>query len=340
MWNLDNLQLNKYIKWSDHVRFWIDYMRLNFYMWLTLFDKKIEQLNITNSNISHDWIYTYTRTQTPNWMALKVSVSYNDTAIPIMFYSHLQGRVINPLAKKNTIYPQSRLDFYWAFYRLQEIWFLDKNYIEKFLSDNTFEDPTITRIDYAVDLFYLYKKFLPNQQELFLKINQSSKQLNYWKQNNPESWSVWTKSSQKYFVRMYDKLLDSSNKWKFMYYWDYFRYTSVHRFEVQFMNHFCKWFTYSRIDDLIFKVEACLHINKEKYDWNMFYKYSDKYDINDFNKVRHVKALVNKWVKFAKAWLNPYELLYNWISLDWKIDKEVHYNYLEDFLKILPIKRI
>ena len=201
------------------------------------------------------------------------------------------------------------------------------------------EDPWITRIDYAVDLFYNKDTILVSRNKMFKSINKSSNIRDFGNWRKAESWSLGSKSSKRVFIRMYDKLLDTQWKWKYSYYKDYYKFRDVHRFEVQYMAHFTRWFTLSWLDMLLVKIRSSLQITKEVYNWLMFYQYSVNNDINDFNRLAHTKVYVTKAKKFYNAWLNPYTMIYTGFIQDQEINKDKHFDYIEEFLKILPVKR-
>jgi len=325
MSNLANLKNVNFLKNADRIRYGIDYLRLNFTQPITFFTRKMSCLVANSDTIVEDW-RTYTKIPLSSWLCVIVTYSYNGVAVPIMLYNVFWW---------NKIYKKfARLDFYWSFFRLIESWEFEKDYFFTYVQNLTDENPTISRIDYCYDLFYNEKTKIPTPKKLLKEINDSSKiyeiKKGYWL----ESWSVGSKTNKRYIVRMYDKLLDTSKKWKFFLYGDYLQYQSVHRFEVEFWPKFTRWYQLSQIWQLISKIQSFLGINNQTFDGLMFYKYTSKFELNEYNQTRFFKQYISKVKKIYDAWLNPYMVAYNWLLVhcQTKYDQELHKDLIKEVL--------
>lgn len=369
MGNLDKMDIRPHINKADNYRIWIDYLRFNFQYDIEYLENIKKHINTTNSNTFHDWQYTFLKMTTPTWEWLQILVSYNGQAIPIMSYIPLRVWLVNPLIQAPSYVPKNRLDFYWAFFRLQEVWELEDNFINDFIWKHSVEDPRITRIDYCVDLFYkkkrlwiislpelipwtesdyeLYKKDLKKYESSnrqvdmrtsWIRSNSSHSHYHhyYWKHEN--SWSVWNRKNKRYIIRCYDKLQDIIDKQKFWYYWDYFNWQSVHRIEVEFGASFTRWYFLSTLDFLVVKAKTVMKI-WIWFNWSLFYKYSRVSEINEFNKLNLTKIFIGKAKRFHLAWFNPYIMIYSAMINDQEVDKNKHMDDIDDFLKILPLKK-
>lgn len=341
--------------WVDVVRYGIDYLRLNFRESVPYLDKILDRLDWDNSNFYIDEVedFTYTKVFTTSWPAIICSLVYNDLPIPFFMYNRFYES-----SKGFTQWVYARLDFYGSYFRLEEIGVLPLWWRENFVYDISKEDPTITRIDYCVDLFYKKLKkslidpedLLPilknpiryeNNEPIYHKIFSFTNK--YWWLG---SWSVWKNWYKRVTFRMYDKLEDSSVKWKYFLYDDYFNWKSVHRMELQFWPSFTRWFTVSTFDLLLDKVWSIFQVSKVGFDWPLFYNYSWIDDITEFNQLHYTKQYVGRWRRFFESWINPYIILYKWLETYYNQEKnrlsnnDKHIKYLLEFLEELKVKWI
>ena len=318
----------------------IDYLRVNFKKSVPYFEWILKILNDTNSNSYYEEEYTLQKIVLPTWPSLFISYSYLGQAIPIGMYNILNKNDIN---KNNKIY--ARFDWYWSVFRLIEVGELSKNFFYDYLIFKTDENIWITRIDYRFDLFYKEEKEFPKVEDIFwANINKKTNIDRKWKGLDGLSWwSMGSKTSKRYFVRMYDKLLDIEAKNKFVLHGDFFQYKSVQRFEIQFWPSFTRWFTLNNFNYLLEKCRSLMGRTCE-FDWLTFYQYSTIHDLTDYNKLRLTKTFTNLWLKFANANISPYELLFHNLKEKTvfdgeKTNKEIyekqHKKYLKDFQNIL-----
>lgn len=334
MSNFKNAKLKEQLRKADVLRSGCDYLRLNFKNPIPFFDRILEQINTTNTNFVNIDGLTYEKLFLSSWPCLKVSTVSQEQAIPIFLFNLFWNWF-----SKNWYW---RLDFYGMFFRMFELGELLGDPIARvkwFLQDKTSENPLVTRYDFCYDLFYKNKTPLPKRQKFFKKdlltwdekINKKTKHYEIWAWNTRESWSLGSKSNKRYVIRMYDKVLDVSSKGKQWFYWDYFWYESVHRFEVQFGSHFCKPHTLEYLDVLVSKINVFFDVKQDFYDGLMFYQYNSSYDINDFNRLFFTKTFIGKAKKFINSGINPYMVLFDYFK-----DNEaryIHFPMCLEFMK-------
>lgn len=328
MGNIENLKLKSYLKSPEVLKTWLDYLRLSFTQKIDFFEKIFDKLNTTNSNFVIIDELTYEKLYLPTGASLKISVSVNGLSVPIMLYNKFWKWIIAS--------GYGRLDFYGMFFRLFELWDLQWSsidWIKTYVYGKTSEIPWLTRLDYCFDMFYLDKKIFPSYTEFFPKgsINKKTKIYEIWTWESKESRSVGSKSAKRYVIRMYNKLLDVSSKGKQRFYGDYFTFQAVHRFEIQFWPHFTRWFTLETLDLLIFKVNVFLWLTDKSFEGLMFYKYDNKHDVTEFNKLFFTKTFVGKAQKFINSWYDPYSILYDYMITN--VEKNIHYPMLYDMSK-------
>lgn len=323
MSNFKHLQLKKTLQGAEKVRTWLDYLRLNFKQKIDFFERLFVWLNTTNSNFIVQDSFTYEKINLPTGHALKISTVYNDIPVPIMLFQIFKSWCVS------TGY--GRLDFYGMFFRLVELGEIPSDYIQwikNFVYSKTSEVPQITRVDYCFDMFYSEFQVFQSYTKFFTEVNKSSKIYEISTGAWIQSRSVWSKTAKRYVIRMYDKLLDISSKWKQRFYGDYLKNKSVHRFEVQFWPHFCRWYYLNTMDQMMNKMNSFLWITEATFEWSMFYEYDNHFDINDFNKIFFTKMFNGKVQKFVNAGLNPYQVIYKYLSVN--CPKAVHYPFLFD----------
>lgn len=288
------------------IRYGIDYLRFNFMKSVPYLDRILNKLDYDNSNFAYDEDndFNYTKFKLSTGPALMISCSYDNKSVPIWMYNIFENWI------KKSVY--SRLDFYGSYFRLEELGFFPLGWYNSFIDDLTSEIPSITRIDYCVDLFYnsdeiLFKpkQVAPNclSSEIKYRVDTISK----WKET--QSWSIGSKSSKRNVLRMYDKLADLDSKQKFFLYQDYLEYKSVHRIEFQFGPNFTRWFFLDNLDILIQKITDKFNVSKVAFNGPMFYKYSSNHEINDYSRLFYTKQFTGRAEKFFYSNINPYRLL-------------------------------
>lgn len=283
------------------IRNGIDYLRLNFNKKIPYFDDYLKKLDYDNSNFAIDENdFLYTKISMSTWPALMISCVYNDEPVPIMLYNVFENGIKSKYA---------RLDFYWSYFRLEEVGFFHPQWYIGFLEELTTEDPTISRIDYCFDFFYDYKKNLPTAKALLWSVSADQVLYSFGRGDVVNSWAVGSKSSKRVVIRMYDKLQDISVKRKFNLYQDYLQYESVHRFEIQYWPSFTRWYSITTLDLLLAKVFWTFWISWFLNNNPLFYKYAPCLQITDYNKLYYTKQFVARAKKFFESNVNPFLVL-------------------------------
>lgn len=124
-----------------------------------------------------------------------------------------------------------RVNIYWAFFRLQEIWYIDYDFFTKLGID--LQETIITRYDYKIDCFWLDTCIDP-KLVIDWYYNSKASMKTFQEYSDKElisGWSFWfTKKegvrtkNKSVHIRCYDKVLDSNIKHKELLYQDYVRY--------------------------------------------------------------------------------------------------------------------
>lgn len=297
-------------KGAKNVRYGIDYLRFNFQQKIPYFDRILNSLDYDNSNIFFDENdFSYTKIPLTTWPALIISVSYENKPVPFMMYN-----VFTSWIKSS----YSRIDFYGAYFRFEEIGFFPLGWRSTFIKELTSENPTITRIDYCFDLFYDDLKLLPKPKEVLPTLKTKLKRWLYtfsngWKE---ESRASWRSSSKNIIVRMYDKLVDLDKKGKFFLYDDYQKWDTVHRFEVQFWPSFCRWYRLDTFDYLMWRIGSIFRISSLSDNSAFFYSYARNTKITDYSRLFYTKQFVWRSQKFFDSWINPYLILFEYNKIN------------------------
>jgi len=270
---------------------WIDYLRVKIpldfsFDFLNYFEQIICTIDDDNSNIFIDDSFVHTITWNkiylPTGVALIGSIVFRDISVPCFCYNDFH---VSNKALFNSFW---KFDFYWQYFRLLEIWFIDSDFNEFFF--NKFKNCQITRLDYKIDFFDYYKDKLFSS-DLLIKgaINTPWQEYNTWWYVN--SWRKWNKTSHTWLVRAYDKLRDINSKNKMGLYWDYLVFKNVFRLEFEFLNKWCYGFNLSDLDKLVLKCENFISfkpLNCEQY------KTYDKLDLtNELHKIKYIRTA--KW---------------------------------------------
>ena len=337
----------KLVDTSDLLNSWIDYLRVVLKTNLEYFDDILYSINTTNSNyyVNEEHWLTFTRLQLKTWACLMCHISFSWVPIPIIMYN------VFTTDQQDLLKSYWRLDLYWSFYRLLEIGSFSPDLLKNLLwtDYSVLMKSSVTRIDYKYDLFYqnyqtfptvdfLYKSRVNSQSfsidTEFVKSQRfTSQQIkNYYRWWSVTSWSAWSKDSKRILLRCYDKLLDVATKGKYFLYSDYFKYDRVIRIEFQLMNHFCKWFQYQEVDDLLNKFFNCLD---NDYQHSVFYSYDKKYSLDELShddRLRYFSDFWWRWFNLLKAWINPFIVLYESLIIkSWK-DSNIWKNHIDDML--------
>lgn len=331
---LGSFPLEEYSKLFNQVWFGCDYMRLCFNQDIEKFDSWLDNLDFDNSNI---WYYdfwditiNYQKIKVSLWVALHFSVSYSWVAVPVFQYVKFNKQT------RDLIWYSGKFDVYSSYYRLLELWFFSKNYVTYFIRAFSLEDPFITRYDFRIDFFNNYRHVDIPTPESLIDVHVQSK-LEVFKQGwIITNWSVWSKESWRYLMRLYNKKLDTNKKWKWILFSDYLCFESVHRLEYQFESAFCRWFHLSDLIKLEDKIYTSLNLHNN-FEGCLFYKYDSSKEINSYNKWSHIQRFKNQTNKFVKAWYNPFILMYDTIVSLYGLDSaDDYFTYFLEIYDFMP----
>lgn len=307
---LSSFDIQKYSESFDQIWFWCDYFRLVYSNPIDKFEYYFNLLDYDNSNfwfVEYWWFtLTYQKIPTSIWSWLTFSIEYSWVSVPIFQFVRFNKQT------KEMLWYYWKIDIYSAFYRLVDLWYLKKYFVHEYLISLSWENPLITRYDFRIDYFNKYwDVFIPLPEDVLSVSTQSRVEVHkrWWLITN--RW-VWSKKSWKYYIRLYDKKIDTDSKWKWILYTDYLCYSSVHRFEIQFQSAFCRWFHLSDLIKLEDKIYTTLWLST-LYDWIQFYTYDSSKEINEYNKWSHIQRFNNQTKKFVNAWYNPFVLMYDTI---------------------------
>lgn len=325
---LTSVNLKYLQKKYDMISVGCDYLRCSFINSSDYIQEKIDLLDYDNSNYWIDDIggfdFTFQKAPTPIWTSLTFSCSFNDVSVPCFQFVKFNNETFNITWK------YWKLDFYWSFCRLVEIWFFPNSLFLDVKNKISEENPKITRYDFKIDFFSDKKLSIPDVNDILILHSQSNYDPHYvWFEITNRL--VWSKSNWKYAIRFYDKLLDTNLKNKFFLYQDYFKFKSVHRLEFELQRNFLKWFTfYDFYDWLIFD-----HIKKVLgfdwfFDWQLFYEYDQSYIIQEKDRVKYLKRFDTSCIRLSKNKINP--LIQCFMSLYEWLDDEDFDNQLFEFI--------
>lgn len=334
MWIVTDLKKFDILTLSpNRIRYGCDYLRFNFLKQIPYLDRILTTLDYDNSNFMYDEEneLQYTKLKLTTGPCILISVSYDNQPVPIGLYNVFTNGI-------KSVY--SRLDFYWSYFRLEEMWYFPLGWYDNYIDSLTPEIPSITRVDYALDLFYKEKEVsLPKPKKICpnsLASDIKYKIMSVNRGRDSESWAIWSKSSKRNLLRMYDKLVDLGVKNKFFLYQDYLKYNTVHRLELQFGPAFCRHYYLDTLDVMFNKIANIFGLSKIDDNTPLFYKYSNKHEINDYTKLYYTKQFNGRAEKFFYSNVNPYLILLDYFDANtyWK-DRLTHKKYLmELWLKL------
>lgn len=229
-----------------------------------------------------------------------------------------------------------KMDFYGAFWRLYEVWFLEK---WCWMSEKWLSWLEISRFDYKIDLWnykkskngYVSMNYFFDEREKataeygFLEKKEIKK---YWKWLKIHSWKIWSSDNKTCVIRGYDKKKDSEKKWKFALYGDYFEGNNkVFRLEWEFGNKFCKEYQFENFNQLQNKIEKYLRLKKEKFEWKFYHTY-EKVDLsNEVQATRYFKSFEGYLKGLIDNNINPYQFVDRVMKKKWFSEKEVDYAF-------------
>ena len=330
---LTSLKIIDYIDEFDKRWSWCDWLRLSYKNSSDFIEDKICLFDIDNSNfwsIDFKWIdFTIQKIPCVLWIALTFSCSYNDVSVPCFQFVKFNE---NSRFITNSYW---KLDFYWSFFRLIDMWFFEKSIFIDIINKIWEENPKVTRFDYRLDFFSYTTRKIPSIDSFLWYIHIQSKtqeMKSWWELTN---WYVWSKKNWRYAIRYYDKLLDTDSKQKVFLYQDYYLYNSVHRLEFEFQRNFLRWYTFWDFYDWVIqeKIDSILWISIDKYNWSIFYQYQDNFVITDKNRSSYLKRYSTSSVRLAKNKINP--LIQTYKALFYALEEDEFERNIEDFLQFI-----
>ena len=326
-------KIKKLIKWALKISMWVDFLRFKLNEKINLFHDKIKILDTDNSNFANlffddvtlTWIKVTTRTGV--WLVL--TTPFRWIAVPIMYYEEYNKNT-SELTKCHW-----KIDLYGSYFRLIDIEQIFIGNIFKPLNSGDFayilyefnKNNLITRLDYRIDFFYNDEKKKLFTPWKVTKLRNNGKIENHYTWETLDSRRLWDRKNKNYFIRGYNKLLDSEKKWKFWLYSDYFDFKRVYRLEYEFLNHFCKPTTLKDYEILKAKIQNFFHLWKLDYS---YYKTKHKTILKTvFEKMkysRNTKAYI-KWC--IENNINIFTLLEEVLEDLWYSEKEINKLYSE-----------
>lgn len=322
--NIDELLFNPLFQEID---FWCDYLTLSYKNSVDYLDKLLFWIDIDNSNfalIEFEWKeFTYIKHLTSLWYALTFSYVYNWSSFPLFQYVKFNNQTRQFTKRK------WKLSIYWSYFRLEEVWEFRPAYIIDLVKTFSDEDPFISRYDFRLDRFSSEDVAIPEVEDVCQYSNQS--RVLVWREwKTLIDWSVWSKDTDRYFIRYYDKKIDTDKKNKRILYSDFVKYKSVHRFEIEFLVQFCRGYHLSNLFELEDKIYSVLHLKDFEYQDAIFYKYDSECEITPENAWKFIDRYMNLSKKLIKAWYSPYQIIEEMVV--WTFWKDVAIWLLEDFL--------
>jgi hypothetical protein len=326
-------KIKKLVKWAEKISMWVDFLRFKITEKINLFSERLLQLDTDNSNFCNmffnDVTLSWFKVTTRTWTGLVMSCAFRWVVVPVIYYEEYNW---NTASLTKCI---GKIDLYGSYFRLIDIeqifnWNIfspgnswDFSYIIYDLN----KDNLITRLDYRIDFFYNdenKKLFTPQK---VTKLRNNWKIENHYTWDTLDSWRLWDRKNKNYFIRWYNKLLDSEKKWKFWLYADYFDFKKVYRLEYEFLNHFCKPTTLKDYENLKTKIQNFFHLWKLDYS---YYKTKHKTILKTvFEKMkysRNTKAYM-KWC--IENNINIFSLLEDVLEWLWIPDVEIQRVYAE-----------
>lgn len=322
-----NMESLLFSKDFDSIGFGCDWLTLSYSKPINYLDKFMFSVDDDNSNfciIEHFWKeFTYQKILSSLWYALSFNYVYNWVSFPMFQYVKFNNQT------KHITWRSAKISIYWSYFRLEEIWEFSKNYLITFINSFSEEDPKITRYDFRIDRFSKKVISIPEVENICSPSVQS--RVVVWRQGwKLIDWGVWNKNTDRYYLRYYDKKIDTDNKNKRILYSDFMKYKSVHRFEIEFLSAFCRGYSLSDLKLLEDKIYSVLGLKDFEYNDSLFYKYDSDFEITPENSWKFIDRYINLSKKLLRAWYSPYQLIEeSIIATYWK---DVALWLLEDFL--------
>lgn len=298
------------------INYWIDYLRF-VYKWEVLkvdFENILSALDYDNSNFLVDF-----KNSDLTWY--KIRASTWDWLIGVVVFNWLSLPVFNFISydddKKHLFRCSWKLDVYGSFFRMAEMLHMGyKDLLFRYFWD--LSSLSISRIDYRYDFKDISVLDLSNL--IVVRKNSKVDKIYRW---DLQSFGMGSKSAKRFYCRVYNKTDDIKFKNKSLLYSDYLKYDVVTRFEVEFLNHFCRGYTFQNIDKLIDKIYNYLWFVD---NWKRYVYYDEIATIEE-DKLYSVRNFVGRWKKLVEYGYNPFELLYNYLISQYWQDKVIDLLY-------------
>ena len=283
-----NIDYSMYEKSNARISRWIDFLVCSWES-MELLDNL--WIDYDNSNFCYKTIgETYcqilqTKVKWFSGVCHMFHCDYNGVSVPLFLYNYYKGK--------------SRLSFYGSFFRLIDTGYLVSDYLQVVLTWFTCpSDALISRIDYRLDFLLGEKVNIPTIPNI-LKHSFSLSNVREWKKGQTlTNWQVGDKKSKSVVFRLYDKLLDSSKKWKDFLYLDYYRFESVHRIEFECNLKFCFWYTIKQLDSLLDKVYKVFWISENKRLWQILHRYDSHKLVYNRKEIDMYMSYISRWINF------------------------------------------
>lgn len=170
-------------------------------------------LDSDNSNSSWSDEALLVRTPTPRGRAYQYIISIEGIwPVPLAYIESYENQTISESV--------GRIDFYGAFFHFKDFIPTNLSKLYNELNNSQISAIRCTRHDVALD----FNMSLPiNSHKWILKGKNAKKTPHYYNCNEQwifQSFSYLTKRNSGYWLRVYNKLLDTKDKWKGAWYWD------------------------------------------------------------------------------------------------------------------------
>lgn len=327
---LQNLNIINTIRKFDKWGAWCDYLRLCYKNESDFIEESIDLVDTDNSNFFTREVWGQCFTIQKWFCTLGVSltffISYNDIVVPVaqfVKYNENASFLFNCYWK---------FDFYGSFFRLVDMWYLEKSLfllLKVLISE---ENPKITRYDYRLDFFSMKNIKVPEIKEFVKYVHTQSKTDEHREGMELTNWIVGSKNNWRYAIRYYDKLLDTDKKEKVFLYQDYFMYNTVHRLEFEFQPNFLKWYTFYDFYDWVIeqRINIILGLSEKMFWGPLFYQYVEDYRIKEKDKSRYLKRYSSSSIRLAKNGINP--LIQCYKSLFYELEESELHKNMSEFL--------
>lgn len=332
-------KIQKIIKKADKYSYGIDYCRIiiasdddidnnnNLYRLYYM----INTLDTDNSNIATMAIWKHRvniiKMTTKKWVGILGSIIYDWIVAPLFFFEKYDKNT------KKISKVLGNIVYYGIYYRLLEIGYISKNEEFYLFFQKINDKKRISRLDFRFDFFYQKKTELFKAEKI-TKIKKNTKYKLHMVWDICTGWSLGSRDTKRYIIRAYDKLLDSSLKWKFIFYKDYFKFKSVNRLEFEFLNHFCKKYTYDRMEE--FLIYILDYLKADVNIWNIYESKNNTSMEEVQDRYKYYSRTRSMMKTCIENWINIFGIIEEIFIEIWKNEKEIK----EIFIEYLKFKKL